>query len=110
MNPMLPPVTPIDPYPLLASGYLMLLFALAVACAMAIFGAMIWSIRRATWERANIRCPTRLRTVRVVFGLGPKGERTDVVRCSVFGRRRVACDKICLAPRYGSGAALRPSF
>jgi len=110
MNPMLPPVIPIDPFPPIAHGYLMLLFALADVSAMAVFGVIVWGIDRATRLRANVRCPVRLRTVRIVFGLGPKGERADVLRCSVFGRRRVACDKICLAPRYGAEAHFRPNF
>lgn len=65
---------------------------------MIVFGMMLWKGRLTTREFLRLRCPVRLRPARVHFRLAPTGERIDVVRCSVFGRRPITCGKVCMHP------------
>jgi hypothetical protein len=90
------PPAPIPSGLLAMKPYLDVLLLLTVATLAVIFAWMLWSVWRSYRERARLRCPVRLRPVRVLFDLGPDGRRTDVLRCSVFGRRPITCGKACL--------------
>jgi hypothetical protein len=94
MNPILHdgaiPTTPIS-----VSG-LDLLLLFTVVSLFAMVAMMLWSVRDMNRERRRLFCPVRLRSVRVLFRLAPNGTRTDVLRCSVFGRRPITCGKLCL--------------
>ena len=94
MNPI--PQAPLPTPPLFVNGYLELIMLLSIVSLLVIFGMLFWSIRDVTRERLSLFCPVRLRRVRVLFRLAPDGKRTDIVRCSVFGRRPVTCGKVCL--------------
>ena len=101
MNPI-PPVHPSVPDAVMfANGYLDLLLVLTMASLAIIFGLMLWNVRDVLRERTKIFCPVRLRAVKVVFGLARNGNRTDVLRCSVFGRRPLTCGKACLGHTIG---------
>jgi hypothetical protein len=94
MNPI--PQAPIPTPALFVNGYLELIMLLSIVSLLVIFGMFFWSIRHVTRERLSLFCPVRLRRVRVLFRLAPDGKRTDILRCSVFGRRPVTCGKVCL--------------
>ena len=95
MNPI-PPNDGIPMVPLFANGYLDFLLLLTFAFLLVTFGFMLWAGRNRTRERKRLVCPTRLYQARVLFRLGPDRARTDVLRCSVFGRRPITCGKVCL--------------
>ena len=82
--------------PILTNGYLELIMLISIASLMVIFALMLRALLRANRERTRIQCPARLRRVRILFGLAPDGRRTNVIRCSVFGRRPITCGKVCL--------------
>lgn len=84
------------PLPLPADGYATLIMLLGIASAVVVFGMMLWAIRGTVRRRERINCPVQLRPARVLFALGPGYARRDIVRCSLFGRRRVTCGKVCL--------------
>jgi hypothetical protein len=46
------------------------------------------------WE--DVRCPERRQRARVLFRLRPGGEPTEVLRCSLVGRRPIDCGMACL--------------
>lgn len=76
----------------------MLRIALVCAVALAILvGVIAYSIRKLA-ERRRLACPVRLRPASVLFSLSPTGERLDVLRCSIFGRRSPSCGKVCVHP------------
>jgi hypothetical protein len=95
MNPIFPsgaiPATPI-----FLNGYMDLIVVLTAAALAIMFGVILWNVRDLTRERKWIFCPVWLRPVRVLFRLAPDGARSDVLRCSVFGRRPITCGKVCL--------------
>jgi hypothetical protein len=72
---------------------------LVIAVLLVMWGMAIRDIGRAWFRRERLVCPVRLRRVRVLFRLWPDGAREDVIRCSVFGRGAVTCDKACVAGR-----------
>ena len=94
MNPIPSGLTP--SMPLSVNGYLEVLLLLAVFSLVVLFAMGLREIRRAYTRRERIFCPVRLRRARVRFRLWPDGERADVIRCSVFGRRPITCGKACL--------------
>ncbi len=94
MNPM-PSDGGIPATPLFVNGYLDLLMILAVASLAVIFGMILWNAWGASRHRERIFCPVRLRRAWVVFRLAPNGGPTDVIRCSIFGRRPITCGKLC---------------
>ena len=94
MNPI--PQAPIPGPNLFMNGYLELIMLLSIASLVVIFGLLFWSIRNVSREQLSLLCPVRLRRVRVLFRLAPDGKRTDILRCSVFGRHPVTCGKVCL--------------
>ena len=85
--------------PVVFDGYLELILVLTIASLFVMFGMFLWSVRDVVRERRWLFCPIRLRVVMVLFRLAPNGQRTDVIRCSVFGRRPVTCGKVCLHHR-----------
>jgi hypothetical protein len=89
-------MNPIPATPLFLNGYLDLIAVLAAASLAILFGMLLWNVRAVTRERLWIFCPVRLRSVMVLFRLAPNGARSDVLRCSVFGRRPITCGKVCL--------------
>jgi hypothetical protein len=99
------PPLPIPVSPVETNGYLQLMALVAAAAVAIMFGMMLWRGRPTARERLRLRCPVRLRTARVLFRLAPTGERVDVVRCSVFGRRPISCGKMCLHPAAAPRAA-----
>jgi len=103
MNPIPIPQPGPVPTTLFTNGYLHALMLVTIVSLAVIFVMMLWTMWRATRERARVRCPVRLRRARVLFRLGAAGERTDVVRCSIFGRRPVTCGEACLRahPAFG---------
>ena len=84
--------------PFFGNGYPGVLLLLTIASLFVVFGMMLWALRRVTRERKRLLCPVRLRSVRVLFRLAPDGARTEVLRCSVFGRRPITCGQVCLHP------------
>ena len=87
------------PTPLIPSGFSGLLMAVSLVSVVFIFGMLLWTlwtVRNVTRESRRLFCPVRLRRVRVLFRLAPTGARTDVLHCSVFGRRPITCGKVCL--------------
>jgi hypothetical protein len=98
MNPI-PPTGPISTT-FLTNGSLHALMLITIASLAVIFVMMLWTMWHATREITRLRCPVRLRRVRVLFRLGEAGERIDIVRCSIFGRRPVTCGKACLRPQH----------
>jgi len=86
---------------LYTNGYLHALTLITIASLAVIFVMMLWTMWHATREGARLRCPLRLRRARILFRLGDAGERIDVIRCSIFGRRPVTCGKACLRPHHG---------
>jgi|SRR5262245_2830658 len=99
MNPI-PQAGPISTT-LFTNGWLHALMLITIASLAVMFVMMLWTMWRATREGAHLRCPVRLRRARVLFRLGAVGERIDIVRCSIFGRRPVTCGKACLHPHHG---------
>ena len=91
----IPPGGPLTS-PLLPNGYLELIMLISIVSLMVIFALMLRALLRANRERVRIQCPVRLRRVRVLFGLAPDGRRSNVIRCSVFGRSPITCGKACL--------------
>jgi hypothetical protein len=87
--------------PMFANGYYELVVLITAAALLTAFGMMVmmlWALRNVTRRRERISCPVRLRPARVMFRVAPDGKRTDVLRCSVFGRRPITCGKACLRP------------
>ena len=101
MNPIPIPQPGPVPTTFFTNGYLHALMLITIASLAVMFVMMLWTMWRATRERARLRCPVRLRRARVLFRLGAVGERIDIVRCSIFGRRQVTCGKACLHPHQG---------
>ena len=99
MNPI-PQTGPIGTA-LFTNGWLHVMMLITIVSLAMIFVMMLWTMWQATREGARLRCPVRLRRVRVLFRLGAAGERIDVLRCSVFGRRPITCGKVCLHPHHG---------
>jgi uncharacterized membrane protein len=91
MNPI-PPAIPTLP---IGVGYVDLFMLISVVSLIVIFGLMLWP-GSALRDRERLVCPGRGKRVRVLFGLEPSGRRVDVLRCSVFGRGPVTCDKRCM--------------
>ena len=75
-------------------GFLLIL--VAIGSAFVIFSLMVWTLRTATRERGRLICPIQMRPARALFRITPAGRRTDVLRCSLFGRRPITCGKVCL--------------
>jgi hypothetical protein len=98
MNPI-PQIGPIPTW-LYVNGYLHAIMLITIASVCVIFILMLWTMWRATREGARLRCPVRLRRAHVRFRLGLYGERIDVIRCSVVGRRPITCGKVCLHPHH----------
>jgi hypothetical protein len=98
MNPI-PQGGPIPTW-LFANGYLHAIMLITIALLAVMFAMMLWTMWRATREGARLQCPVRLRRAYVRFRLGLNGERVDVIRCSVFGRRPITCGKTCLHPHH----------
>ena len=88
--PTIPPVV-FDPLPMQIVGLILIVAVLAV------YAAMTWLGDHANELREYLYCPVRLRMAKVIFQTGPGGERTDIVGCSIFGRRPITCGKACLA-------------
>jgi hypothetical protein len=75
-----------------------LLLLLTVVSLVILFVMSLRELRGLSRWHARLRCPVRLRPARVAFRIGADGRPADVLRCSIFGRRPVACDKACLHP------------
>lgn len=95
MNPM-PPNGAIPTTPLFVNGYVEVVMLLSILSLFVVFGMLLWSARAERRQRAMVVCPLRMRPTPVLFRLGRTGVRTDVLRCSVFGRGAVTCGKSCL--------------
>ena len=95
MNPI-PPDGVMPATRLFANGSLDLLLLITMASLFVVFGMMLWTLRRATRERTKVLCPEHLRPARVRFQLAADGMRTDVLGCSLLGRRPVTCARACL--------------
>jgi hypothetical protein len=87
---------PIPPLTFSVGNLMALVVVVTIVSLAALFALALWEIGRSGRRTVRLRCPVRLRRVRVVFGTGPHGEPVDVVRCSVFGRRPITCGKACL--------------
>lgn len=94
MNPM-PHDGGIPTIPIFVNGYLDLLMLVTIASLAVIFGMILWTAWGANRRRERVLCPVRLRRARVVFRLAPDGRPSDVIRCSIFGRRPITCGKVC---------------
>ena len=94
MNPIQPGAIP--SIPVSVNAFLEVLLVLTALSLLVLFGMTLREMWGAYRRRERLVCPVRLRRVRVLFGLGPDGEPTDVVRCSVFGRQPITCGKACL--------------
>ena len=91
----LPPVPfPIGPVPV--DTYLDLLPLVGIVALIMLIGILAWGTLTWNREAVHLFCPARRRWVRAVFRLDADGRRTDVLRCSVFGRRPITCGKPCL--------------
>jgi hypothetical protein len=86
---------------LFVNGYLDLLMVLSLVGLVLVFAVMLWAARSAGRRRELLLCPVRLRRAGVLFRLAPNGARTDVIRCSVFGRRPITCGKACIQRTNG---------
>ena len=95
MNPM-PPNGSIPTTSLFVDGYVEFAMVLSVLSLLVVLGMLLWSARAERRERVVVVCPLRMRPTPVLFRLGLTGVRTDVIRCSVFGRGPVTCGKTCL--------------
>lgn len=93
MNPF---PTPVLNWPVAMNGYLEVMLLASVGATMIVFGMMLWRAWPTVRERLTLLCPVRLRRARVTFELAPTGERIDIRRCSIFGRRPVTCGKVCM--------------
>jgi len=100
MNPIPIPQPGPVPTTFFTSGHLHAIMLFTIASLAVLFVMMLWSMWQATREGAHLRCPVRLRRARILFRLGAAGERIDIVRCSIFGRRPVTCGKACLHPHH----------
>jgi hypothetical protein len=80
----------------LPDGDISPLVVFVAASLLFVLGMMLWALRNMTRERLRLLCPVRLRSARVLFKLAPNALRTDVLRCSVFGRQPITCGKVCL--------------
>jgi hypothetical protein len=76
------------------NGVLEFILLLTIASIAAMFVMSLNELRG--YYRAHLRCPVRLRPARVDFEMGPGGKATDVLRCSIFGRRPITCGKACM--------------
>lgn len=94
MNPIPPGAIPTNL--LVVHGYLEVLLLLIVVSLGVLFALSLRELRGVDRWRDRLRCPVRLRTARVEFRLGGDGKPTDVLRCSIFGRRPITCGKACL--------------
>jgi hypothetical protein len=81
---------------LFGNGYFDLPMIIIVVSLLVLFGVGLLSLYTPKRERVRLFCPVRLRRVAVRFRLARNGERVDIERCSVFGRRPVTCGKVCL--------------
>jgi hypothetical protein len=92
MNPIPHPAM-VDPTAAVAfDGYL----RIAILALLVGYATLVGAIRSAFRRRERLFCPARLRTARVDFQLAGDGSRTDVLRCSIFGRRPITCGKVCM--------------
>ena len=91
LPPMTDPTIAFDPLPMQVVGLCLIVVVLALYAAMTCLGD------HADERHEYDYCPVERRMAKVLFRTGPGGERTDVVRCSIFGRRPVTCTKACLA-------------
>ena len=94
MNPM-PQEGGIPDVSLFVNGYVQILMLVAILSLAVILGMMLWTAWMSDRRSERIFCPVRLRRAWVTFRLGPNGQATDVVRCSIFGRRPPTCGKVC---------------
>jgi len=94
MNPI--PSVPIPTWPMTTNGYLDVVLLVSIASIMVVFAMLLWRAWPTVRERLSLICPVRLRRARVHFSLAPTGERMDVLRCSIFGRRPISCGKVCM--------------
>ena len=102
MNPI-PHAGVVDPTSAVAfDGYLRIAMLLAILALLIGYAVLVGAIRNAFRRRERLFCPVRLRTARVDFQLSADGTRTDVLRCSIFGRRPVTCGKVCMAAAAGA--------
>jgi hypothetical protein len=76
------------------NGVLEFVMLLTIASIAVLFVMSLNELRG--YYRAQLRCPVRLRPARVDFEIGPGSKSTDVLRCSIFGRRPITCGKACL--------------
>jgi hypothetical protein len=96
MNPIPHPGI-IDPAAAVAfEGYLRLAMLLAIVALLVGYAVLVGAVRNAFRRREWLFCPVRLRKARVDFQLAGDGTATDVLRCSIFGRRPVTCGKACM--------------
>jgi hypothetical protein len=100
MNPI-PPTASVPTTPFIVDGTFELMLIFTVIAIFGFFGLMLWTACTAGVERTRLLCPKHMRLARVVFRLAPDGRRTDVIRCSERGRRRIDCGKACL-PQAGA--------
>jgi hypothetical protein len=94
MNPIPPGAIPTNL--LVVHGYLEVLLVLTVISLVVLFALSLRELRGVERWRDRLRCPVRLRMARVDFRIGGDGKPTDVLRCSIFGRRPITCGKACL--------------
>jgi hypothetical protein len=57
--------------------------------------ALVTRLRDTIGQR--LFCPVRRRLAKVTFLVTAAGQRIDVVRCTIFGRRPITCGKVCTA-------------
>lgn len=98
MNP-LPGNGGIPSNPLFVNGSLEVIMLVSVAALLVILGMMLWMAFGTGKRRERLVCPARLRGARVLMRIAPNGRPTDVIRCSIFGRRPITCGKVCLHQR-----------
>ena len=91
MNPI-PPGPMAEPW-LSVNGVLQFIMLLTIVSIAVLFVMSLNELRG--YHRMRLRCPVRLRPARVDFEMGPGGKTTDVLRCSIFGRRPITCGKAC---------------
>lgn len=80
-----------DPLPIQILGLILMITVLSI------YAAITWLGRHGDELRKRLFCPVYRRMAKVTFLVAADGKPTDVVRCSVFGRRAITCCKACLA-------------
>ena len=80
-----------------ATPFIDMVLVASVVALCVIFALMVWSARSTMQRRQRLICPSRHRAARVLFALGPAGNATDVIACSLEPAG-VHCPKDCLHP------------